>query len=71
MEAPLAERAIIGTTSEVLESLKATHAKIGFDLLIVRPQFARVADDPLEESLTLLTEEVWPALLESVSAATE
>ena len=71
LEAPLAERAIIGTTSEVLKSLKATHAKIGFDLLIVRPQFARVADDPLEESLTLLTEEVWPALLESVSAATE
>lgn len=65
LEAPLRERAIIGTTAEVIEQLKRTRARIGFDLLIVRPQFAKIEDEPLERSLGWLAKEVWPAVLEN------
>lgn len=64
LEAPLSERAIIGTAKEVTQQLKSAHARIGFDLLIVRPQFAKMADDVLERSLVCLANEVWPGFLD-------
>jgi alkanesulfonate monooxygenase SsuD/methylene tetrahydromethanopterin reductase-like flavin-dependent oxidoreductase (luciferase family) len=67
LEAPLSERAIIGTPSEVTEKLRSAHAAIGFDLLIVRPQFARMANDVLERSLICLAEEVWPAFRQTAA----
>jgi alkanesulfonate monooxygenase SsuD/methylene tetrahydromethanopterin reductase-like flavin-dependent oxidoreductase (luciferase family) len=62
LDAPLSERAIIGTKSEVIAGLQKTQARIGFDLLVVRPQFAKIADEPLERSLTCLAKEIWPML---------
>jgi alkanesulfonate monooxygenase SsuD/methylene tetrahydromethanopterin reductase-like flavin-dependent oxidoreductase (luciferase family) len=63
LEAPLGERAIIGTRAEVIESLKSMHLRIGFDLLIVRPQIMKMADQALERSLQCLAKEVWPAVI--------
>ena len=63
LDAPLSERAIIGTKVEVLEGLKKMYARIGFELLIVRPQFAKITDELLERSLVCLAKEVWPVLL--------
>lgn len=65
LDAPLDERAVLGTVSEVTERLKADHARLGFDLLIVRPQFARMETALLERSLVRLVEEVWPAVIEA------
>lgn len=62
LDAPLSERAIIGTTSEVIERLKEIRARIDFDLLIVRPQFAKIPDELLERSLVCLAKEIWPSL---------
>ncbi len=62
LDAPLSERAIIGTKSEVIAGLQQTRARIGFDLLIVRPQFAKVSEERLKRSLTRLAEEIWPTL---------
>jgi alkanesulfonate monooxygenase SsuD/methylene tetrahydromethanopterin reductase-like flavin-dependent oxidoreductase (luciferase family) len=62
LDAPLSERALIGTKSEVIAGLKKMQARIGFDLLIVRPHFAKTPDEPLERSLVCLAKEIWPTL---------
>jgi alkanesulfonate monooxygenase SsuD/methylene tetrahydromethanopterin reductase-like flavin-dependent oxidoreductase (luciferase family) len=63
LDAPLDERAVIGTIPEVTRRLKADRARLGFDLLIVRPQFAKMDKPSLERSLVRLAEEVWPAVV--------
>jgi alkanesulfonate monooxygenase SsuD/methylene tetrahydromethanopterin reductase-like flavin-dependent oxidoreductase (luciferase family) len=63
LEAPLSERAIIGTASQVTQQLKSAHARIGFDLLIIRSQFSNMANEALERSLVCLANEVWPSFL--------
>jgi len=68
LEAPLSERAIIGTKSEVIAGLKKMQERIGFDLLIVRPQFAKIANEPLERSLSCLAKEVWPMLFDPAAS---
>ena len=60
LDAPLDERAVIGTTSEVKERLAADRARLAIDLLIVRPQLAGLDTATLERSLTRLAKEVWP-----------
>jgi alkanesulfonate monooxygenase SsuD/methylene tetrahydromethanopterin reductase-like flavin-dependent oxidoreductase (luciferase family) len=60
LDAPLEDRALIGTPDEVLERLILERQRIGIDLLVTRPLIANVADDALERSLRLLAEEVWP-----------
>jgi alkanesulfonate monooxygenase SsuD/methylene tetrahydromethanopterin reductase-like flavin-dependent oxidoreductase (luciferase family) len=62
LDAPLDERAVIGTASEVTERLASDRARLSIDLLIVRPQFARMDSAKLERSLIRLAEEVWPAV---------
>lgn len=67
LDAPLDERAVIGTTPEVTERLVSDRARLSIDLLIVRPQLAKLESDKLERSLIRLAEEVWPVV--SASAA--
>lgn len=62
LDAPLEERAVIGTLSEVTKRLRSDHARMGFDLLIVRPQFAKLDGVMLKRSLVRLVDEVWPKL---------
>ena len=63
VEAPLEARALIGTPEEVVERLAADRARLGFDLLIVRPQLSGIPPAVLEASLDRLVERVWPAVL--------
>ena len=65
LDAPLDERAVIGTTSEVTQRLASDCARLAIDLLIVRPQFAQMDSATLERSLIRLAEEVWPAVSSS------
>ena len=65
LDAPLDERAVIGTAREVTERLASDQARLSIDLLIVRPQLAKMDSDKLERSLIRLTEEVWPAVTSS------
>jgi len=60
LDAPLDERAVIGTTSEVTERLASDRARLAIDLLIVRPQLAGLDTTTLERSLIHLAKEVWP-----------
>jgi alkanesulfonate monooxygenase SsuD/methylene tetrahydromethanopterin reductase-like flavin-dependent oxidoreductase (luciferase family) len=60
LDAPLDERAVIGTTSEVTERLASDRARLAIDLLIVRPQLASLDSATLERSLIRLAKEVWP-----------
>jgi alkanesulfonate monooxygenase SsuD/methylene tetrahydromethanopterin reductase-like flavin-dependent oxidoreductase (luciferase family) len=60
LDAPLDERAVIGTTSEVTKRLASDRARLAIDLLIVRPQLAGLDTATLERSLTRLAKEVWP-----------
>lgn len=60
LDAPLDERAVIGTTSEVTERLASDRARLAIDLLIVRPQLASLDSATLERSLVRLAKEVWP-----------
>ena len=66
LDAPFDERVVIGTTSEVTQRLISDRARLAIDLLIVRPQLAKMEAAALERSLIRLAEEVWPA----VSAST-
>ena len=66
LDAPLDERAVIGTTSEVTQRLASDRARLAIDLLIVRPQFASLDSATLERSLVRLAEKVWPAVAASV-----
>jgi alkanesulfonate monooxygenase SsuD/methylene tetrahydromethanopterin reductase-like flavin-dependent oxidoreductase (luciferase family) len=70
LDAPLEERTVIGSTAEVTERLISNQARLGIDLLIVRPQFAKMDSASLEGSLIRLAEEVWPAVVGSAASAT-
>jgi len=65
LDAPLEERAVIGTTAEVTERLASDRARLSIDLLIVRPQLGKMDPATLERSLVRLAEEVWPAVSSS------
>lgn len=62
LAAPIEERAIVGTPRAVAERLQRDRARLGIDLLIVRPQIGGVESSALERSLTLLAREVWPEI---------
>lgn len=62
LDAPIEQRAIVGTPAEVTERLAWDRARLGIDLLIVRPQIPRIETAVLERSLVRLAEEVWPAV---------
>jgi len=69
LEAPLDERVVIGTRSEVTRRLVSDRQRLGIDLLIVRPQLAKLDGAILERSLIRLAEEIWPSV--AVSAASD
>ncbi len=69
LDSPLNERAVIGTTREVTDRLIADQARLGIDLLIVRPQFAKMDPASLERSLIRLAQEIWPAVTASAASA--
>lgn len=71
LDAPLDERAVIGTTAEVTERLASDRARLAIDLLIVRPQFPKMDSATLERSLIRLTEEVWPAVSSSATSGSK
>ena len=62
LAAPFEERALVGKPDHVIERLQRDCDRLEIDLLIVRPQLARMETGPLERSLTILAEEVWPAV---------
>ena len=62
MEAPLDERAILGTPGFVRERLGEIQSQLGLDLLVARPQLSKIDRSDAERSLRLLSEEVWPAV---------
>ncbi|MGB0618086.1 MAG: LLM class flavin-dependent oxidoreductase [Myxococcota bacterium] len=62
MDAPLDERAILGTPDFVRERLGEIQSRLGLDLLVARPQLSKIDRSDAERSLRLLSEEVWPAV---------
>lgn len=62
LDAPLEARAVVGTTEEVTRRLIDERRRLGIDLLVARPQLARVDRDVAERSLVKLAETVWPAV---------
>jgi alkanesulfonate monooxygenase SsuD/methylene tetrahydromethanopterin reductase-like flavin-dependent oxidoreductase (luciferase family) len=68
LDAPLDERAVIGTTAEVTERLISDRARLKIDLLIVRPQLAKMNSASLERSLIRLAEEIWPTVSSSADS---
>ncbi|MEM9176704.1 MAG: LLM class flavin-dependent oxidoreductase [Myxococcota bacterium] len=62
MDAPLDARAILGSPDVVRERLHAIQAQLGLDLLVARPQLAKIDRADAERSLRLLAEDVWPAV---------
>jgi len=69
IDAPLDARAVIGPPEAVIERLAADRARLGLDLLIVRPQLAGIDRDVLERSLDWLAGTVWPAVVARGSQA--
>jgi len=65
LDAPLDERVVVGTGREVTERLIRERQRLGIDLLVVRPQIARLDRQAAERSLIALAREVWPAVLEA------
>ena len=63
MDAPLDERAILGSPDEVRDRLIEVQRRLGLDLLIARPQLAKIERSEAERSLRLLAEEIWPAVI--------
>lgn len=63
IDAPLESRAVIGTPAEVTARLILDRARLGIDLLIVRPQLAGIEREVLERSLDTLARTVWPEVL--------
>lgn len=63
IDSPLDARALIGTPAAVIERLARDRARLGIDLLIVRPQLAGIERSVLERSLCWLAETVWPAVV--------
>jgi alkanesulfonate monooxygenase SsuD/methylene tetrahydromethanopterin reductase-like flavin-dependent oxidoreductase (luciferase family) len=62
IDSPLDARAVIGTPEAVIERLRRDQARLGIDLLIVRPQLAGIERAVLERSLEWLAQTVWPAV---------
>ncbi len=69
IDAPLESRAVIGTPAEVTAQLLRDRARLGIDLLIVRPQLAGIERGILERSLEQLARSVWPAVVAERVAA--
>lgn len=65
MDAPLDHRAIVGTPDDVRERLTGIQRQLDLDLLVARPQLAKIDRKDAERSLRLLADEVWPAVLEA------
>jgi alkanesulfonate monooxygenase SsuD/methylene tetrahydromethanopterin reductase-like flavin-dependent oxidoreductase (luciferase family) len=63
IDSPLDARTLIGTPEAVTERLVQDRARLGIDLLIVRPQIAGIERSVLERSLRWLAETVWPAVV--------
>lgn len=63
MDAPLDARAILGTPDEVRARLVALQERLDLDLLVARPQLAKIDRRDAERSLRLLAGEVWPAVV--------
>ncbi len=63
IDSPLEARTLIGTPGAVTERLVQDRARLGIDLLIVRPQLAGIERAVLERSLRWLAETVWPAVV--------
>jgi alkanesulfonate monooxygenase SsuD/methylene tetrahydromethanopterin reductase-like flavin-dependent oxidoreductase (luciferase family) len=61
LDAPLEERAVVGTTEEVIRRLSRERRRLGIDLLVARPQLGGLERETLERSLVRLAEVVWPA----------
>ena len=68
LEAPLESRMLVGTTAEVTTRLTEERRRLGIDLLVARPQLGGLPRSAQESSLTLLANEVWPAVIEATSA---
>lgn len=64
IDSPLESRAVIGTPQAVIERLVEDRARLGIDLLIVRPELAGIERSVLERSLAWLAETVWPAVVD-------
>lgn len=62
IDSPLDARSVIGTPEAVIERLRRDQARLGIDLLIVRPQLAGIERAVLERSLEWLAQTVWPAV---------
>lgn len=67
LDAPLEERVVVGTKAEVTERLIRERQRLGIDLLVVRPQIARLDRAAAERSLVALAREIWPAVLDAQS----
>ncbi len=63
IDAPLESRVLIGTPTDVTARLARDRARLGIDLLIVRPQLAGIEREVLERSLDWLARTVWPSVL--------
>ncbi|MFO0688885.1 MAG: LLM class flavin-dependent oxidoreductase [Myxococcota bacterium] len=63
LAAPLDERVVVGGVAAVVERLTRDRARLGLDLLIVRPQVEGIERARLEHSLATLAETVWPAVV--------
>jgi alkanesulfonate monooxygenase SsuD/methylene tetrahydromethanopterin reductase-like flavin-dependent oxidoreductase (luciferase family) len=62
LQAPLADRVVVGSTAEVHDRLARYREELGMNLLIVRPQIREVSTGAARESLQRLTGEILPAL---------
>ena len=60
--AGVAERAVVGTRSEVTDRLARYRERLGMDLLIARPQVANTTQSEREAALERLASEVLPDL---------
>jgi len=68
IDSPLDARTLIGTPEAVTERLVKDRARLGIDLLIVRPQVSGIERAVLERSLRWLAETVWPAVVARTTA---
>ncbi len=62
LDAPLEARAVVGRPEEVIERLIQERRRLGIDLLVARPQLARIDRETAERSFVRLAREVWPAV---------
>jgi alkanesulfonate monooxygenase SsuD/methylene tetrahydromethanopterin reductase-like flavin-dependent oxidoreductase (luciferase family) len=68
IDSPLESRVVIGTPEAVIDRLARDRARLGIDLLIVRPELAGIERPVLERSLAWLAETVWPAVVAGTGA---